>query len=494
MILFNATSRRACALSDDKLTTGSVGIQVEFTFSADWEAAPARIAVFRGSGQSVDVALLEGSCTVPPEVLTQPGSTLTIGVYGTDGAGTVVIPTVYAEAGRIVRGAEPSGVEPTPETQPLIAQLLAAAQAARDAAEAAEALAQSVRDDADAGEFDGEDGEDGNGIWFIDAQYTRTISAGVQAQLDHMVGRPGATPAVGDLCVVSDGRFGAVTSLTVRVAVVPVLGDLSGKSAYELAAEHGYTGTEAEWLESLQGEDGFAPEVTIETIEGGHRVTITSAAHPEGQSFDVMDGQGGSGSDAFVATYTLGQTSSCDKTYAEIMAVWQAGQTVIARGTGEAAGQTANVYANQSGDMVVILTVSAGAMIRITHTSADTITWDWLGIDITDIQGLDQLLAAYRTATDQDFIDQQQNAAIAAKYSKPSGGIPASDLAAGVIPTVPSNVSAFSNDAGYLTQHQDISGKLDKAQGAANAGKFLVVGSDGNITTVTMSVWQGGSF
>lgn len=29
------------------------------------------------------------------------------------------------------------------------------------------------------------------------------------------------------------------------------------------------------------------------------------------------------------------------------------------------------------------------------------------------------------------------------------------------IPTVPTNVSAFTNDAGYLTQHQDISGKAD---------------------------------
>ena len=31
------------------------------------------------------------------------------------------------------------------------------------------------------------------------------------------------------------------------------------------------------------------------------------------------------------------------------------------------------------------------------------------------------------------------------------------------IPTVPSNVSAFTNDAGYLTSHQDISGKADKS-------------------------------
>jgi hypothetical protein len=36
--------------------------------------------------------------------------------------------------------------------------------------------------------------------------------------------------------------------------------------------------------------------------------------------------------------------------------------------------------------------------------------------------------------------------------------------------------------------------KLDKAQGAANAGKFLVVGSNGNIELVTMTEWQGGSY
>lgn len=41
------------------------------------------------------------------------------------------------------------------------------------------------------------------------------------------------------------------------------------------------------------GEDGVSPEVTITTITGGHRVTITDADHPSGLSFDVMDGQDG---------------------------------------------------------------------------------------------------------------------------------------------------------------------------------------------------------
>lgn len=43
------------------------------------------------------------------------------------------------------------------------------------------------------------------------------------------------------------------------------------------------------------GDDGYSPEVTITSITGGHRVTITDKDHPQGQSFDVMDGQGGGG-------------------------------------------------------------------------------------------------------------------------------------------------------------------------------------------------------
>lgn len=41
------------------------------------------------------------------------------------------------------------------------------------------------------------------------------------------------------------------------------------------------------------GSDGVSPEVTIENITDGHRVTITDAEHPSGQSFDVMNGSNG---------------------------------------------------------------------------------------------------------------------------------------------------------------------------------------------------------
>ena len=58
------------------------------------------------------------------------------------------------------------------------------------------------------------------------------------------------------------------------------------------------------------GDDGVSPEVTIEEIEGGHQVTITDAEHPDGQSFNVMDGEDGA-RDAGDVTYDP------DETYAE---------------------------------------------------------------------------------------------------------------------------------------------------------------------------------
>lgn len=39
-----------------------------------------------------------------------------------------------------------------------------------------------------------------------------------------------------------------------------------------------------------------------------------------------------------------------------------------------------------------------------------------------------------------------------------------------------------------------LTGKVSVSQGAANAGKFLIVGSDGNVAPVAMTAWQGGSY
>lgn len=49
---------------------------------------------------------------------------------------------------------------------------------------------------------------------------------------------------------------------------------------------------------------------------------------------------------------------------------------------------------------------------------------------------------------------------------------------------------------GYTKAEVDtlLEDKLDINQGEDHAGDFLVVGDDGNITTKTLEVWQGGDY
>ena len=75
------------------------------------------------------------------------------------------------------------------------------------------------------------------------------------------------------------------------------------------------------------------------------------------------------------------------------------------------------------------------------------------------------------------------------------GALPSST----VIPVVPTNVSAFTNDAGYLTSHQDISGKEDKvdivsASGAtltAEVGKYYTLSNVGTLAITLPTIASG---
>lgn len=56
-------------------------------------------------------------------------------------------------------------------------------------------------------------------------------------------------------------------------------------------------------------------------------------------------------------------------------------------------------------------------------------------------------------------------------YSKPSGGIPASDIASGVIPTVPTNVSSFTNDAKYVSSTNTVAIYSGSSAPSSSTGK-----------------------
>lgn len=144
-------------------------------------------------------------------------------------------------------------------------------------------------------------------------------------------------------------------------------------------------------------------------------------------------------------------------------------------------------------------------------------------------------LTAYRTASAQDVIDGAQDTAIAAKYAKPSGGIPSSDmtsavqtslgkadtayqkpsggipaadLASGVIPSVPSaataspsalGTAAVGSSAKYAREDHVHAMPSASDVGAIAApssptsGQFLVYNGSAWVAQ-TLSTWQGGNY
>lgn len=115
------TKAEAVLTDRDTLTGGMVGKTVTLNFSGEWDGL-LRTAVFRAGNEIRDVVLESAALTedvvIPHEVLAQPERKLYLGVYGTDAAGTVALPTIWCELGPIRPGADPAGdesAEPTPD-------------------------------------------------------------------------------------------------------------------------------------------------------------------------------------------------------------------------------------------------------------------------------------------------------------------------------------------------------------------------------------------
>ena len=109
------------------LTGGMVGVPVEFSFDAVWDGL-IKTAVFRAGTVSKDVVDVKAEAVIPWEVMLQEEYMLQIGVYGCNADGSIVIPTVWADTGLILPGADPSGdpgADPSlPVWQQILLQLL----------------------------------------------------------------------------------------------------------------------------------------------------------------------------------------------------------------------------------------------------------------------------------------------------------------------------------------------------------------------------------
>lgn len=116
-IEITVTGRKAVMTVSAPLVVGTVGLPVKFIFDESWQGLK-KTAVFQ-VGRTIMSCLDIEKAVVPWELLKTKGCTVKIGVYGTNADGTEQIPTVWANAGNIVPGAEPSQDESADPTLPV---------------------------------------------------------------------------------------------------------------------------------------------------------------------------------------------------------------------------------------------------------------------------------------------------------------------------------------------------------------------------------------
>lgn len=266
-----------------------------------------------------------------------------------------------------------------------------------------------------------------------------------------------------------------------------------------------------DYFDGEKGDDGFSPVITIAEISGGHKVTITTANGEE--SFDIMDGKDGTGSSTgeenvieSIKVNGVAQTVAedksvditvptvdVDKNYVDTELAKKANTSDIPSLDGYVTDEelTAKGYLTSHQDI-------SGKVDKIKGKSliADTEIERLKSVKNYDDTEIKTELAKKANSTDvtkeisdkiaevisdapesfntlkeiSDWISGHENDASAMnsaiKDNKNAITTLQTDKADKTeIPTVPTNVSDFTNDAGYLTEHQDISNLVVKEEG-----------------------------
>ena len=123
--------------------------------------------------------------------------------------------------------------------------------------------------------------------------YTITYSNGNTSTFTVTNGADGAAGAAGaDGKDGADGADGYSPTATVSKSGSTATISITDKNGTTTATvSDGQDGTNG--TNGADGQDGVSPEISITDITGGHRLTITDAEHPSGQTVDVMDGTNG---------------------------------------------------------------------------------------------------------------------------------------------------------------------------------------------------------
>ncbi len=106
MLTFEFTGADGKMTLPETLTSGMVGKEISIITDSSWNGLQ-KFAVFRAGNVCKSAALTSQIIQIPKEVLLKPFCKLFVGVYGTDKAENLVIPTIMAEGPYIRYGADP---------------------------------------------------------------------------------------------------------------------------------------------------------------------------------------------------------------------------------------------------------------------------------------------------------------------------------------------------------------------------------------------------
>lgn len=402
----------AKATPHGRLTDGMVGATVSVTFDEAWEGlTPSMIAV-AGTTEKKMTVDAAGNGVIPHECMLA-GEILLLGVKGINADGDIVIPTIMASCGVVERSAnnyEPTEPAPTP-TPGEVDQIRQIAYSASTSAEDAKVSAQQAA------------GSAASASAYAQSAYESAASA---AEIATIASQNAAT-----------ANQNAANAVTIAQGVRDDADD--GK---------------------FDGSDGFSPTVSVEEIERGHRVSITDKDGTK--EFDVMDGQGGGGAvnsvngktgDVTLNAVDVGaySTDEADQKLSSKMErfvmrlVKNADNTYKITSLDDSDMTFNEVYSITRDLSEYVVIIYGSSKLRPQYVSVNEMTF--IGLDrSTDTKVLRILytptrltyetfkLAEYADLTPiKEDLSGLENT-VAGKYTKPSTGIPATDLAAGVIP------------------------------------------------------------
>ena len=250
-----------------------------------------------------------------------------------------------------------------------------------------------------------------------------------------------------------------ITSGAIRAAMER--GDLQGPaglSAYEIALQHGFEGSEEEWLEGLDGKDGYTPEKGVDYL-----TEEDFAAFAEKSPVQSVNGKTGDVKLTASDVHALPDSTEIPTVPDNISAFnndadYVTGENLDAELLKKSdTGHTHEEYAKREDLPTVPKNISefnndAGYLTE--HQSLENYPTK-SEVETDFIEARAEIVEAL--GKKQDALE---------KYVESVNGqsgrvvLSASDVKAlpdtTVIPTVPNNVSAFVNDVGYLTEHQSL--------------------------------------